>query len=68
MSDLQNCCSNKHLSIAPLCFLLFSFHLQIAYRKVQIGVDKLVGKVSIDLSCHAKFITSCKVNHLFNKV
>ena len=39
--------------------LLVSFCLQIAYRKVRnsrIGVNKLVGKVSIYLSCHAKFI------------
>ena len=49
MLDLQNCCSDERLSIAPWCFfypLLLSFHLQIVCRKVrnlQIGVDKLVG-------------------------
>ena len=37
--------------------LLLSFHLQIAYRKVrnlQICVDKLVGKASINLLSHTK--------------
>ena len=37
--------------------LLLSFHLQIAYRKLrnlQIGVDKLVGKVLINLLHHTK--------------
>ena len=44
------------------CFpypLLLSFHLQIAYRKVrnlQIGVDKLVGKVLINLLHHEKSV------------
>ena len=45
--------------------LLVSFRLHIAYRKVrnlQIGVNKLVGKVSIDSLCHARLITSCKVS------
>ena len=43
--------------------LLVSFRLQIAYRKEinsQIGVNKLVGKVSINLLCHAKFIVPRK--------
>ena len=38
--------------------LSVGFHLQIAYRKVrnmQIGVDKLVGKVLINLLHYAKF-------------
>ena len=37
--------------------LLFSFHLQITYRKVrnlQIGVKKLVGKVLINILHHRK--------------
>ena len=41
--------------------LLVSFRLQIAYRKVRnlrIGVNKLAGKMSINLLRHAKFITS----------
>ena len=36
--------------------LLFSFHLQIAYRtmrNLQISVDKLVGKVLVNLLGHA---------------
>ena len=33
----------------------------------QIGVNKLVGKVLINLLCHAKFITSRKVSHLCNQ-
>ena len=40
--------------------LLVSFHLQITYRKVrnlQIGVDKLVGKVAINLLHHTKSAT-----------
>ena len=48
----------------------FSFHLQITYRKVinlQIGVNKLVGKVLINLLHHTKFIMYCKVNHLCNQ-
>ena len=47
--------------------LLGSFHLQIAYRKVknlQIGV---VGKVSINLLRHVKFIASRKVSCLCNQ-
>ena len=44
--------------IYPLwCFLLLSFHLQITYRQMrnlQIGVDKLIEKVSINLLHHAK--------------
>ena len=42
--------------------LLVTFHLQITYRKVknlQIGVNKLVGKISINLLRHVKCITSC---------
>ena len=45
--------------------LLISFRLQITYRKVrnlQIGVNKLVGKVSINLLYQAQFIASCKVS------
>ena len=41
--------------------LLVSFRLQIANRKVrnsQIGINKLVGQVSINLLHHAKFIMS----------
>ena len=51
-----------------LCFILYyvvSFDLQIAYRKVRnlpIGVNKLVGKVPINLLHHAKFIMSHKVS------
>ena len=44
--------------------LLLTFHLQITYRKVrnlQIGVNKLVGKVSINLLHYAKFIKSHKL-------
>ena len=62
--DLQNCCSYKSLFNVPMCFLLLSFRLQIAYRKVrnlEIGVDKLVGKVSINLLCHAK-VSACIIN------
>ena len=47
--------------------LLVSFHLQIAYRKVrnfQIVVNKLVGKVWINLLHHAKFIMSRKVYYI----
>ena len=50
--------------------LLVSFCLQITYRKVRnlrIGVNKLVGKVLINLLCHAKFITSRKVSCLCNQ-
>ena len=56
--------SDEHRSTVPSCFLLnypllLSLHLQnqIIYRKVrnlQIGVVKLVGKVSINLLCQAK--------------
>ena len=41
----------------------YSLCLQIAYKKVrnlQIGVDKLVGKVSVSLLCHTKFISQAK--------
>ena len=40
---------------ASFYLLLVSFHLQIAYRKVRnlrIGVNKLVGKMSINLMSH----------------
>ena len=40
--------------------LLFSFHLQIAYRKVRdllIGIDKLVEKVLINLLAHSNIIS-----------
>ena len=53
MLNLQNCCSDEHLSTVPwsfLCPLLLSFCLQIAHRKVknlQSGVDKLVRKARI---------------------
>ena len=59
----------ERLSTVPWCFILsfitLSFHLQITYRKVRnlrIGVDKLVGKLLINL-----FITSCKVSCLHNQ-
>ena len=55
MLDLQNCCSKEHLSIVPygasFYSLLVSFRPQITYRKVRnsrIGVNKLLGKVSIN--------------------
>ena len=44
--------------------LLVSFHLQITYRKVrnlQIGVNKLVGKVLINLLHPMKFIMPHKL-------
>ena len=44
---------------ASFYLLLVSFHLHITYRKVRnlrIGVNKLVGKVLINLLCRAKFI------------
>ena len=48
MLDLQNCRSNERFSTVPWCFLLsfitYSNHLQKG-EKLQIGVDKLVGKV-----------------------
>ena len=52
-------------NIYPLSFypLLVSFHLQITYRKVrnlQIGVDKLVGKVSI-VSCCCNQLTITEI-------
>ena len=68
MSDLRNCCSKNIYPLqhgASFYPSLLSFYLQIVYRKVrnlQIGVDKLVGKVSINLLCHAEFITSHKVS------
>ena len=46
------------------------FSLQIASRKVRnlwIGVNKLVGKVLINLLHHTKFIMSHKVSHLCNQ-
>ena len=46
------------------CFLLVSFRLQITYRKVrklQFSVDKLVGKVSINLLHHAK-LAACIIS------
>ena len=49
--------------------LLVSFHFQIAYRKLRnlrIDINKLIGKVSINLLHHTKFITSCKVIHFCN--
>ena len=67
MSYLRNRYSEERLSTAPRCSfypLLVNFHLQIAYRKVrnlQIGVDNLVGKVSINLLCHAK-LTVCIIS------
>ena len=74
VSDLRNRCSKEHLFNAPWCFLyplLVSFHLQIAYGKVrnsQIGVNKLVGQVLINLLCHAKFIASaaCVISIIIN--
>ena len=44
---------------ASFYFLLVNFHLQIAYRKarnLQIGVNKLVGKVLINLLRHTKLV------------
>ena len=68
VSDLRNCCSKESLFTVPLClFLLLGFCLQIAYKNVknlQIGVNKLVGKVPINLLLHAKLITSHKVSCL----
>ena len=52
-------CSIVHL-------FTFSFHLRIAYRKgrnLWISVSKFVGYVSINLLCHAKFI-SCHQSQL----
>ena len=49
--------------------LLVSFCLQIAYEKVRnlrIGVDKLIGKVSINLLHLTKFIMSRKVSCFYN--
>ena len=43
----------------------FSFHLHIAYRKVRnlrIGVNKLVGKVSINLLCHTTKSAVCVIS------
>ena len=54
---------HARLNIYPLhhgtsfCPVLVSFHFQITYRKVRnlrIGVDKLVGKVLLNLLRHAK--------------
>ena len=48
--------------------LLIGFHLQITYRKVQnlqIGVDKLVGKVSMNLLHHAKS-AACIISIIIN--
>ena len=60
MLDLQDCCSEKCLFTVPWCFLLFfigwlsfSNHLQKG-EKLPKGVNKLVGKVSINLLHHAK--------------
>ena len=57
---------NMQSSTVPWCFLyllLLDFCLQIAYRKVnlQIGVNKLVGKVSINLLHHVKS-AACIIN------
>ena len=55
--DLMNIYSLYHgVSFYPS---LLSFHLQTAYRKVrnlQIGVNKLVGKVLINLLHHTKLV------------
>ena len=57
-TDLRNCCLEESLFTAhdaSFYPLLICFHLQIAYRKVrslQIGVNKLVGKVLVNLLCH----------------
>ena len=62
MLDLQNCCSKERLyplrhgaSFYPL---LVSFHIQVTYIKVrilQIGVNKLVEKVWINLLHHVDY-------------
>ena len=72
-SELSTCFITqryKRLSTAPWCFLLYpllvSFHLQIAFRKVRnfrIGVNKLVGKVLINLLCNKFFY----ISHLCNQ-
>ena len=65
------------MDVYPLCHgvsfypLSLSFHLQITYRKVrnlQIGVDKLIGKVSINSLHHVKFIKSaaCVISIIIN--
>ena len=44
---------------ASLYPLLLRFHLKVTYRKERnliIGVDKLVGKVLINLLCHTKSV------------
>ena len=73
VSDLQNCCSKESY---PLCHaasfypLLISFRLQIVYKNVKnlrIGGYKVVGKVLINLSHHAKFFTSRKISRLCNQ-
>ena len=51
-----------------ILYYLDRFCLQITYRKVrnlQIGVDKLVGKVSINLLCHIKS-TACMISLIFD--
>ena len=74
-SDLRNCCSEKVYPLhhgASFILLLVSFHHQITYRKVrnlQIGVNKLVGKVSINLLHHAQSATcviSIFIDALYN--
>ena len=72
MLDLQNCFFDECLSTVPWCFLLsfitFSFCLQITYTKVrnlQIGIDNLVLKVSINLLHHKKSAT-CIITIIIN--
>ena len=52
MLDFQNCCSDKHLHCTMvftfiLYYLVFVFLSLKKVRNLQIGVDMLVGKVSI---------------------
>ena len=58
--DLQSFCSNKHLSTVLWCFLL-SFITYKAFvlkslANLQISVDKLVGKLLINLLNHTKSV------------
>ena len=61
---LKNYNSDEHYLTLPWCFLLCFLHFQITYKKVinsQIGVDKLVTNVSINLLLHTTFNTLWKV-------
>ena len=58
------------LFTAPWWFLLsfiVSFCLQIRkIRNLQIGIDKHVGKVSINLLYHSKYISHCVISIIIN--